>query len=155
MGEKFKRRFHDKIAALEKADEELRRERKKVIIQCSHQNSKGKLKLFKRDDGKFECKYCHEAFHMNPVDRRDLKAAIDTLHDAIQQMRSFSDAEKDEKLIIQLGEIDFNLSEIMPAYDRIVNFFGKGKNKEKYKEQDLGFSGMGSISFLDGKKKHK
>ena len=157
MGKKkFKEKFKEKLDALAKADEELRRERKKIIIQCSHHNSKGKLKLEQLENGKWQCKYCHETFHMAPINQQELREAYQVLHDAIQQMRAFSDPEKDERLIVHLGEIDFNLGEILPTYDKIINFYSakKGK-KDKYKEEEIGFSGMGSLSFLDGKKKKK
>jgi hypothetical protein len=154
MGEKKKKNFLSKLERINEAQKEFEKERKKVIIHCAHQNDSGKLKIKPiNEKGDYECKYCHVEFNMNTIQENDIKDACKTLHNAIQQIRSFSDSEDDAKLITVLGELDFNLQETAELYDRIVNAYGKNKKnkKKKYNDRDdFGSYGVGSISFIGG-----
>jgi len=151
MANKFKKSFRDKIAAIEKAEAEVKKERKKIVVQCSHQNSKGKMKIYHIGNSNFKCKYCGEVFSMKPVSMGELKSAVETLHNVIQQMRAFSDPESDMRFIEHLGEMDFNIEELPAVYDRINSLMSK-KKKNKNNNDEIGFSGMRGISFLDSRK---
>jgi hypothetical protein len=156
MSDKKKKRFLDKLERIEEAQREFEKERKKAVIHCAHQNEKGKLKIRPiNEKGDYECKYCRVVFNMNTISQADIKDACETLHNAIQQIRAFSDAEDDEKLVRLLGELDFNLQETGELYDRIVNMYGKNKNKNKKNKNfrdkdDFGSYGVGAISFIGG-----
>jgi len=157
---KGKRKFVEKIARIKELQKEAEKERRKAIIECAHQNEKGKLKIHPvNEKGDYECKYCEEQFNMNSISRSNIEDAIETMHNAIQQIRCFSDPEDDAKLVRLLGELDFNMQEVGELYERIVNLYGKNKKKnrgDKYKDHDsFGSYGASSLSFIGGGKKNK
>lgn len=161
MGKKSGKLFKEKINRIEQARKAMEKESKRLVVECSHQNENGKLKLYPvSDHGDYECKYCHTRFNMNKINFNDLKSSIEVVHNAIQQIRCYSDSdsEKDAQLIRVLGELDFNVHEVAELYDRIVRVYGKGNGKKKHHNRDSndGFGGFGSaasISFIGGNKR--
>lgn len=155
MSKKKKNLLKEKLKKIEKVRREMEKERKKIVVECSHQNEKGKLKIYPvNEHGEYECKYCKTRFNMNPISSADLREAVKTLHDAIQQIRCYSDIDEDENLIIMLGELDYNLQETVELYDRTRALFGRGSGKKSRKEDDdFGAYGSGALSFIGGKKK--
>lgn len=157
MSKKLLMQKMDKIKELER---EVKKEKRKAIVECAHQNEKGKLKIHPvNEKGDYKCKFCEEEFNMNAISRAEIEDAVSTIHNAIQQIRCFSDPESDAKLIKLLGELDFNLQETGELYDRIVNALGKNKgNKKGGKRYDndkdsFGSYGSGSLSFIGGGKR--
>lgn len=154
-----KKDFMKKLEGLAEAKKQIKEEQKKLVVECAHQNANGKLKLYPVNDrGDFKCKYCEAVFNMNPKKKEELEKAVNTIHDAIQQIRCFSDVEEDAKTIKVLGEVDFNLSTSIELYERIVNAFSKnGKKKKKnhnnHNNDSFGSYGSNSLSFIGGKKK--
>jgi len=150
-----RKRIIGKLERLEGMERDFHKEKKKIAIHCCHQNEKGKLKIYPYEKGKtgdYQCKYCKTIFNMNHISKEELKDALSTLHNAIQQIRSFADCDKDEKIIMLLGELDFNLHETKELYERYADIYGK-RNKKKKDRDDIGSYGVGSISFIGGKKK--
>jgi coenzyme F420-reducing hydrogenase beta subunit len=152
--------FRDKLSKMEQVRRELEKEQKKLVVECSHQNEKGKLKIYQiNEQGEYQCKYCKQTFNMDPLSQADIKAATKIMHDAIQQVRCYSDPTEDEKLIRLLGELDFNLSETAELYERVASTYGKGngkknkKNKNKGDGNDFGAYGAGQLSFIGGGKR--
>lgn len=149
--------FRDKVNKIEQVRKELEKERKKIVVECAHQNEKGKLKIFPvNEHGEYECKYCKARFNMEPIKEGRLHESIKTVHDAIQQIRCYSDIDRDDKLIRVLGELDYNLQETEELYKRTTDHFGRGngknknKNKDKNRGDDFGGYGSGNISFIGG-----
>jgi uncharacterized Zn-finger protein len=157
---KKKNLFRDKLNKIEQVRREMEKERKKIVVECAHQNEKGKLKIYPvNEHGEYECKYCKARFNMNPLSQADIKDASKVIHDAIQQVRCYSDPDEDEKLIRLLGELDFNLSETSELYERVVSVYGRGNGKKKdgknkNRESDFGGYASGSLSFIGGGKRH-
>jgi maltooligosyltrehalose synthase len=155
---KGKKQFMDKLNKIEQIQREIQKEKKKVVVECSHQNEKGKLKIHPvNDSGEYECKYCKARFNMNKLSEKEINGAVKMLHDAIQQIRCYSDMNQDDKLIRLLGELDFNLQETSELYDRVVNVFGReqGQKKKKHREDDFGTYGSQSLSFIGGGSKRR
>jgi uncharacterized Zn-finger protein len=147
--------FKDKLAKIEQVRKEMEKERKKIVVECAHQNEKGKLKIYPvNEKGEYECKYCKARFNMNPITETELETALKTAHDAIQQIRCYSDIDEDDKLIRLLGELDYNLLETEELYKRVANVYGRGngkkKNKNKNRNDDFGTYGSQSLSFIGG-----
>jgi hypothetical protein len=94
---------------------------------------------------------------MNKLVDKEIDAAVKTLHDAIQQIRCYSDINQDDKLIRLLGELDFNLQETSELYDRVVNVYGReqGQKKKKNREDDFGTYGSQALSFIGGGKSRR
>lgn len=141
---------------IEELRKQLAREEKQVMVECSHKNSKGKLKIepIGGSNGTFRCKKCGQEFSMDRIDTKSLLGAAELLNDAIQQIRCYADdSETDLKLVKQLGELAYNLGEAVELYDKTVKAVGKKKNKKKEKRNDDNFGnyGWGGISF-GGKK---
>lgn len=155
---KAKNLFREKMSKIEKIRKDTEKELKKIVVDCAHQNEKGKLKIHpvgNPADGNYECKYCKTRFNMNPIKDAELDTAIEIVHDAIQQIRCFSDYREDEKLIRLLGELDFNMQETKELYTRAISVYGRGNGKKKDKknrnnDSDFGNYGSGPISFISG-----
>ena len=154
MGKK-KNAFKEKLKTIEQVRRQMEKERKKIVVECAHQNDKGKLKIYPVNEfGEYECKYCKTRFNMNPIPSAELDEAIKTIHDAIQQISCYSDIDEDDKLIRLLGELDFNLQETAELYERVVSVYGRGTGKKKHKDEyEFGAYGTGALSFIGGKKK--
>jgi hypothetical protein len=156
----YKGNFKNKLAKMQQVRQELEKESKRIVVECSHQNEKGKLKIRAvSNNGDYECKYCGAKFNMNPISRNTLADATETLHNAIQQIRCYSDIHSDAKLIHALGEIDYNIGETGELYDRVTNVYGKGNGNKKKKNKNrgdgggqFGSYGSGSLSFINGGK---
>lgn len=163
MGKHSKKNLISELHEIEQATKDIQKQRRKIMIKCSHHNHNGKLKIESIDDeGTYRCKICKAVFNMNPIKKEDLEEAVEIVHNALQQIRchaaNSSDAE--EKIVKLMGELDFNLQESVEIYDRIVRIYmkGEGKNKDKKKryDDDASFGRWGGqpISFLGvGKKK--
>lgn len=157
MGKKGKHNsFKEKMAKMEQVRRELEKEKKKMAVQCAHQNDKGKLKIYAvNEHGEYECKYCHQRFNMNPISESELRESLKVAHDAIQQIRCYSDIEEDEKLIRLLGELDYNLQETSELYQRVLSMYGRGNGKKKKNKNrdDFGNYSSGQLSFIGGGKR--
>ena len=149
--------YSEQIKSLREERERIERELKAVSVKCSHTNSEGKLTINFVDNEKVRCKKCGCEFRFNTISTEKLDNAIDTLHDVINQIKSFSDDPVREKKVIKsLGDIDFNLDEIRELYCRTTKEFSKNghKHKKKKKDESIGSYGMNSISFINGRKKY-
>lgn len=137
----------------------LEQEEKQIIVRCSHQNKRRKLRIRPVDEkGNFQCKDCNTVFSMNPISKSELTEAVRIIHDALQQIRLIADPERESKTIRFLGELDFNNEEIIKLYARTMESYGKGKNKDKFRDRDRdshGSYGTGAISFINTSKKHR
>jgi len=154
---KHKSLFREKLNRIQEAQKQMEKETKKVLVECAHQNEKGKLKIYPvNEHGEYECKYCKQRFNMDIIKEHILDGSIKVVHDAIQQIRCHSDAEEDAKLIRLLGELDFNIQETKELYTRVVTVYGKGKgnkdkrNKNRNNENNDGYGsyGSGPLSFI-------
>lgn len=158
-GNKARQTMEKKMSQIAEINRTAQMEVRKFQIACSHQNEKGKLKIKPiSDNNDYQCKYCGTQFNMNKISKADLTSAAKTIHDAIQQVRSFADPDTDEKRITLLGELDYNLQESVELYERTYDAYGngqgrnknKGKNKNKNRDDnDLGSYGM-ALDFMGG-----
>lgn len=151
-------KFQSKMNQIQEMRRQVEQEAKKIKVQCSHQNEKGKLKIFPvSDNDDFECKYCGTRFNMKQLSRAELATATKTVTDALEQIRCYSDVHADAKRITHIGELIYNLQESVEHYDRVVDVYGRGKGKGKKKknrdrdDQELGSYGMG-LSFMSGRR---
>lgn len=130
----------------------------KVKSECSHKKttSDGRVKLSIEaidKHGTYRCKRCGDTFNLTSIPEQGkggLTEALSTVHNAIQQIRCFSDVrnEKDRKLSLELGSVDAVLARLPVVYNRTVTAYNtnrKKKNKKnKGKKQNKG--GFGSYS---------
>jgi len=159
-------RFLEDLGSMDRQMRELERERKRKAARCVHRSEKGNLKIeplseHDRDymEGEVRCKYCKIHWNMNPMTMDELDAGITIVHNAIQQIRSLgeTDSEKELKLAVFLGELDYNLDSLNELYNRTLQTFGRGagsgkkKNKNRGdREDNLGGYSSGTISFIGG-----
>lgn len=155
---KNKREFQDNLNRIEKMKKELEKERKKAVIQCNHRSGKGNLKLAPLGGNEFECTICKTRFNAGKVSEENLLAAIDTVHDAIQQIRAFSDKSEDESLVKFFGEIDYNVQSLPELYRRVMAAYShSGGKKKKHHRDDQRFGSYGSsgLDFIGGSAKQR
>ena len=151
---KNKDKFENKRSILEE-QRILEKKLRKLKIPCSHTNNKGKLKVDFINGTLAECKKCGAKFDFGQIELKDLDKAIMVVHNAVNQIKAFSnDPESERGIIIQLGEIDYNLSELRELYKRAVNSYSKNNNKKKNKSDDgFGSYGISNIGFASSKKR--
>lgn len=156
MSKPNKTQFKDKLHKMEQIRKQIEKEQKRMVIECSHTNENGKLKIKPiGSHGDFECKYCKSRFNMNQVHRDTIEDATKVLHDVLQQIRCLSDVEVDYETIRKLGELDYNLQETAELYERVREVYSQqGGKKKKKKKHDSGDSfgnyGGSQLSFLGG-----
>lgn len=161
--------FEDK--SIEELEREVNRRKKEKAAKCSHQNKKGEFIIYPLGENIFECENCGDRFSMEKIGNGELRAAINTLHNAINQVRIMSNLNKEKDVAISrvLGVLNFDIKEVQEFYERIVRKKGKDKNKRdrrKHKHNNQnndgfgGYSYGGSLSFIrsgkgNGNKKKK
>lgn len=141
-------------------ERQMQERRRQIAVQCSHVHPKnGKPALhFLNTKYDAECTICKKRFNVDTVPTGDLTAATKTVIDAIEQMRFMSNRESDMDLIVHLGNLGFNLTEIAPTYDQIVLQYSQGGNKKRRKKNRNGgnqnqygsFGDASSLSFIGG-----
>jgi hypothetical protein len=156
-----KKDFDSNFASMKDLMEEekkLKRKMSKLKIPCSHTNDKGKIKVDFIKGTLARCKKCDCVFDFERIDIDDLDAAVQTIHNAINQIKALSnDPDKEATLIRELGTIDFNLTEMADLYKRTITKYGKdgGKKKKHNDNNSFGSYGASNISFIDsGKRKY-
>lgn len=142
-----------------KRRKEIEKEERLIKTQCCHQNHKGKLTVFPiGNKGEYKCSVCGEEFNMNPISSNELKTAINVVHNAIQQCRSFADADEEAKIIKALGETDYNLTYVLDSlYRKTINHYAKasgGKKNKKNNNRDDDFGSYGNGSFSSFGNRH-
>lgn len=144
----------ESLRDLMEEEKKLKRKMRKLKIPCSHTNDKGKIKVEFIKGTLARCKKCECVFDFGRIEFDELDAAVETVHNAINQIKALSnDPEKEANLIRELGSIDFNLSEMADLYKRTITKYGKGtNNKKKNKDSSFGSYGASNINFIDGKK---
>ena len=137
-------------------EKKIKRKMAKLKIPCSHTNEKGKIKVEFIKGTLARCKKCDCVFDFERIEPDELDRAVETVHNAINQIKALSnDPEKEASLIRELGTIDFNLDEMKDLYKRTITKYGKGGNGKKNKHKDersFGSYGAANIQFFDGKK---
>lgn len=151
MGKKHnnEEQFTD-VSSLYAEQKKIQRKIEQAKIPCSHTNNKGKLKVKFMDGNLVKCSRCGTVFSFDPISMKELKGAVQTVHNAINQCKALSNDPQGEKdLIKTLGNIDFNLTELLSLYERISTNGDKKKkkNKKKDKGEHFGESGMNAILF--------
>lgn len=141
--------LREKIEAQRK---DLERQEKQLVITCNHKNGKGKLKIeaVYGSDGLFRCKKCGQEFSMDRINTKDGLNAAEILNDMIQQIRCFSgDSNKDREINKQLGELAYNIGEVIELYDKTIKAVGSKKKKKKEKDNSGSFGSYGwdGVSF--------
>lgn len=138
--------------SIEAKRKELERQEKQLVVSCNHKNQKGKLKIehVYGTDGLFRCKKCGQEFSMDRIDIKKGLNAAEVLNDMIQQIRCLSgDSNKDRETNKQLGELAYNIGEVIDLYDKTIKAVGtkKKKKKEKDNNDSYGSYGWGGVSF--------
>ena len=133
----------------------LEKKMAKISIPCSHTNSKGKLKVDIIKGNLVRCKNCGCKFEFDTIDSDELRDAITTIHNVINQTKALTDdPERDKTIIKTLGDIDYNLSQLEELYNRTSNKYSKSGKKNKNKNNDsFGRYGVGAIDFIETKKR--
>ena len=142
--------FMKDASSLYAEQKKIARQLEELKIPCSHTNEKGKLKVNFQDNNLVKCKKCGTVFSFEPISQKDLKHAIRTVHNAINQCKALSNDPKAEAgLIKTLGRLDFNLTELEQLYERISNNGDKKKKKKNKKDKHdyFGESGMDALRF--------
>lgn len=146
--------YEKKLQQLDDIMKKAKKAQKEAVIECAHQKGNGKIKIkIINSQGDCRCPRCETEYNINPVSKRNAEEAYTVLHNMIQQARSFCDPEKESAKIRLLGEMDYNLSEFLEVYDRMLNAFSKkgggkkgGKNN-KHGNDNLS-RGKRELSFL-------
>ena len=138
----------------------LEKKMSKIKIPCSHTKSNGKLKVDFINGGTMaRCQKCDCVFDFGRIDFAELDDAIETVHNAINQIKALSnDPDKESGVIKELGLMDYNLGEMAELYKRTINSYGKNKkkkNKNNNNNNSFGSYGASSISFIDGGKNNR
>lgn len=155
MGKKHNDLFETKKSLLEE-QKKLQKKIAKIRIPCSHTSAKGKLKVEFIKGTLCECENCGTKFDFEQIDLKELEDAILVVHNAINQIKAFTnDPDNDRRIITTLGDLDYNLSEIKELYKRATKEFGKGKKKKKSHDDAFGSYGASSINFVGSGKKGK
>ena len=133
--------------------EKLDRKLNKVKIPCSHTNSNGKLKVeFINGSSRVRCKKCGAEFSFDIISKKELEKSVENVLNAINQIKAMSDnPDKEKSLIVQLGNMAYNLGEFITLYDRTVSRYGKGEHKKKNKNKhnnDFGSFGINNLEFI-------
>lgn len=145
------------FVALERQMQERRRQ---IAVQCSHVHPNNGKPAIKMLNNKYdsECTICGKRFNMDTVPSADLLSATKTVVDAIEQMRFMSNRDSDMDLIVHLGNLGFNITEVAPTYDQLVQQYSQGGNKKRRKgkknnnnqSQYGSFGSASSLSFIGG-----
>ena len=144
----------DDIEDLKEAQKAISKKIEKAKIPCSHSNDNGKIKIRFLDEGttRVQCKRCGEIFDFRTVDGETLRNAVTVVHNAINQIKALSDNPREEKKLINtLGEMDYNLKNLIEIYDATTKSFNKGNGKKKKKNHDydsFGQFGAGSVRYI-------
>lgn len=141
---------------IQEEQKRLEKKLRKVKIPCSHSNSNGKIKVEFIKGTLAKCKKCGTKFDFEAIPFEELERAQMIMHNAVNQIKAFSDdPEKERAIIDTLGNFDYNSYEVVELYKRTINAFGKNKHKNKHKNEDeFGAYGINSaINFSGGKKK--
>lgn len=155
--EEKKKEFQSELTRIDELQRELDKERKKTVIKCNHRGHKGGLKLNHLGGDQFECKICKTRFNTARLSDQQLMGAIDTVHNAIQQIRCFSNKAEDESLVKFFGEIDYNVMNLPELYRRVSTAFnrdGGGKKKNKHQQDSWGSYGTQNLQFINQGKKN-
>lgn len=158
MSKKDKKNGYGEFQSMRDLQEEqkkIEKKLRKVKIPCSHTNSNGKLKVEFIKGSLARCKKCGTKFDFEFIPFEELERAQMILHNAVNQIKAFSDdPEREQAVINTLGDVDYNLFEIVELYKRTINAFGKHKNKKKKNDDEFGAYGISSaINLSSGKKK--
>lgn len=138
------------VSSLYAEQKKIARKIEQAKIPCSHTNAKGKLKVKFQDNNLVKCTRCGTVFSFEPVSMKELKQAVQTVHNVINQCKALSnDPQAEKDLIKTLGNMDFNLTELLSLYERISTNGDKKKKKDKKKNKGdhFGESGMNAILF--------
>lgn len=134
-----------RIADLRKQTEKLER---MMRASCSHHNKKGLyLDPTGEAEGEYMCRECGEKFSIAPITAANLGVALETVHNAVQQIRAYADNTNDAEVIKLLGELDYSMTNLVgPMYKQVILNFkgGKKKKKNKNKRKSDSFGGYGS-----------
>lgn len=126
-------------------------------IGCSHTHPDNtfNLKIYKKDvikdangnfvkvkQGDCRCKHCHTEFNLAVISEKDMKNAIEIVHNMINQIKVFSgkhDKKKDLAYITELGRQDVQAMKLATVYSKL--FLSKGKHKKKNKKKKNAYGG--------------
>lgn len=130
---KNKENLGGRRAKLGELRREIRLREKEIIADCSHQDRKGNFTIHPIGSGIYECEECGEKFSMDKVGNKEIQAAIQTIHNAINQIRILADLRKPKDVVISktVGALNFDVKEIAELYERIVR--RKGKENKNHK----------------------
>ena len=142
------------IQSIVEAEQKLKRERQKLIIPCSHTKKGGeKLNLNLVDDNTGEtiakCNQCGTKFSLTPVREDELRDAVMVIHDAVNQLKIYSEDPKAEaKMIEALGNIDFNVLNLPEMYKTAVEQYSGKKKKKRRNNSDDNYGSYGGASLF-------
>lgn len=148
-----KRPYEEELNSLKSEEKKIERKRRELVAKCNHRKeSNGKLKIESLGNNVFECKICRTRFDATKIAEDDMNDAVDVLHNAIQQIRCFSDKTEDRELVEYYGKIDSSLQTLPETYHRLILLSSKdnfNKKKKKHREPDsFGRYSNGSIDLL-------
>ena len=115
-------------------------------LQGTTYSKDGEIITYRKGDCK--CKHCHTQFNVRIIPEQKLKDAIEVLHDAINQIKTFNSNKKgkrDPELVTHLGRNDLDNMKVGVIYSNM--FLKKGKHKKKNKKNKK--SGAGYLILSD------
>lgn len=141
--------FIESLRGLEEKRKELEKQAAQLKASCRHRGKSGKLKVNELKGSKVVCDKCGEVFDIAVVDQKELEAAVETIHNAIQQVRCMArqDKQQDITLCQVYGDIDYNIKNLPMVYAKIISRMGNGKKKHKKENNEYSFYDK-KVSFL-------
>ena len=144
--------FKRQMEEIRKEESKLKKRKREVLIECGHKNKKGNLDIVPMGNkGDFLCPKCNQEFNMQTISKAELKAAIDVIYNASQQIRCYTtgDSPEAQNTIRALGKTIYNLEELSELYDRTIKAYAKkGKKGKKNSDSEYGDYSSGKISFM-------
>lgn len=141
---KQQNRLEEQTRSTQELRRELENKEREIAMSCSHSkpNRKGELRftLQALHNGQYRCDQCGTKFSLSPVNHKELIAAVDTVHNALQQVRSFSDPYNDEAFIRELGRTDYNIQNLDTYYGRALQSYSGNNGRGGKPKSQNGFS---------------
>ena len=115
-------------------------ENSKKVIECSHTNKNGDIKVVPVDgpvDGLFRCEKCGKTINLAPISIKDAKEAVRIVDTMCDQIKIFSSNKTDDRRTIsEMGKANYNVGKMLKVYESIAPGKGMKKNKKKNKNKN-------------------
>lgn len=141
--------YAETLKSLEKKRKQLEKEHSILKSKCDHKNKEGQFKLSPIKGGRVVCDRCGEVFDLKPITPEQLSDAIETVHNALQQVRCLAKKSEsgDKDLIVRFGVADHDIHELESIYRKVLDKHASNKKKKKKHSNEYSYYGK-NVSYL-------